>query len=76
MIKHRTLIGHRLANYCLTTNDLIMKIIRNLLLLSSILLISYSCEPEDLPDDSLDSPTNISAHGDQDDDVEDRKGNN
>jgi hypothetical protein len=53
-----------------------MKIIRNLLLLSSILLTSYSCEPEDLSDDPLDSSTNISAHGDQDDDVEDRKGNN
>lgn len=55
-----------------------MKTIKNLLSLSFLILITYSCEPEELPNENnqLNIPNNVSAHGDQDDDVEDRKGNN
>lgn len=55
-----------------------MKTIKNLLSLSFLVIITYSCEPEELPNENnqLNFPINELASGDKDDDVEDRKGNN
>lgn len=51
-----------------------MKTFKNLLSLTFLILIAYSCEPEELPEDKTLNPTNISADtGDQDDEEEDRK---
>lgn len=51
-----------------------MKTFKNLLSLTFLILIAYSCEPEELPENKTSNHTNISADsGDQDDEVEDRK---
>jgi len=51
-----------------------MKTFKNLLSLTFLILITYSCEPEKLPEDKALNPTNISADtGDDADEVEDRK---
>lgn len=53
-----------------------MKTFKNLLSLTFLILIAYSCEPEELPTEKnkLKTTNNISAHtGDKDDEVEDRK---
>jgi len=50
-----------------------MKNFKNLLILSIIALFTYSCEPEEMPQDE--AVDNISANGDYDDEVKDRKGN-
>lgn len=43
-----------------------MKTFKNLLILSIITLFTYSCEPEELPEDSIIAVDNISADtGDQ-----------
>tara|TARA_B100002049_G_C16018824_1_gene349302 strand:+ start:339 stop:500 length:162 start_codon:yes stop_codon:yes gene_type:complete len=52
-----------------------MKNFKNLLILSIIALFTYSCEPEEMPKDEVEAVDNVSAHGDNDDEVEDRKGN-
>lgn len=53
-----------------------MKIIKNLLCLSFLILITYSCEPDELPDINYMPIENVSADtGNQGDVEEDRKGN-
>lgn len=53
-----------------------MKTFKNLLILSIIALFTYSCEPEELPENTVMKTNNISAGtGDQGDEVIDRKGN-
>lgn len=53
-----------------------MKTFKNLLSLTFLILIAYSCEPEELPGTTTVKHENISAGtGDQDDEVIDRKGN-
>ncbi|MDR5591098.1 hypothetical protein [Christiangramia sp. SM2212] len=52
-----------------------MKTFKNLLILSIIILFSYSCEPEEMPQDEVTAVDNISATGDSKDEVKDRKGN-
>lgn len=48
-----------------------MKTLKNLLSLTFLILIAYSCEPEQLPDTKPSINKNISAAtGDQDDEVE------
>ena len=52
----------------------IMKTIKNSLMLIALVLTSYSCEPEKLPENTTVNPINISAdNGNTDDEVEDRK---
>ncbi|VVV00916.1 hypothetical protein [Mesonia oceanica] len=54
-----------------------MKTFKNLLSITFLILIAYSCEPEELPDSSVSDNQNITAStGDQDDEVIDRKDNN
>ncbi len=51
-----------------------MKTIKNSLMLIALVLTSYSCEPEKLPENTTVNPINISAdNGNTDDEVEDRK---
>lgn len=53
-----------------------MKNIKNLLSLTFLILIAYSCEPEALPDTTITKNKDILADtGDQADVREDRKGN-
>tara|TARA_R110002012_G_scaffold321439_1_gene549199 strand:+ start:1299 stop:1460 length:162 start_codon:yes stop_codon:yes gene_type:complete len=52
-----------------------MKNFKNLLILSIIALFTYSCEPEEMPQDEVQAVDNISANGESDDEVKDRKGN-
>lgn len=53
-----------------------MKIFKNFFPLLFLLLIAYSCEPEELPENTIENVENISANtGDQGQEVEDRKGN-
>lgn len=53
-----------------------MKTIKNLLSLSFLILITYSCEPDELPEINYMTIGNVSADtGNQGDVVEDRKGN-
>ncbi|MEP6260067.1 MAG: hypothetical protein ABJ092_00710 [Gillisia sp.] len=53
-----------------------MKTIKNLLSLSFLILLTYSCEPEESPINNSRDIDNISADtGDQGDVKEDRKGN-
>ncbi|WP_417888067.1 hypothetical protein [Zunongwangia sp.] len=54
-----------------------MKTFKNLLSLTFITLLAYSCEPEELPNNtSLQQDIITADTGDQDDEVVDRKGNN
>lgn len=55
-----------------------MKTIKILLSLSFLVIITYSCEPEEIPikNNQLNISINELAHGDKGDKVEDRKGNN
>lgn len=53
-----------------------MKTIKNLLSLSFLVLITYSCEPEELPEINNKTIDNVSADtGNQGDVEKDRKGN-
>ncbi len=52
-----------------------MKTFKNLLILSIIAMLTYSCEPEEMPQSEAQAVDNVSANGDSDDEVEDRKGN-
>ncbi|EIJ37110.1 MULTISPECIES: hypothetical protein [Flavobacteriaceae] len=53
-----------------------MKTFKNLLCVTFLILIAYSCEPEELPDNSISENQKITAStGDQDDEVVERKEN-
>ncbi|MEO2071148.1 MAG: hypothetical protein ABGW99_07375 [Zunongwangia sp.] len=51
-----------------------MKTLKNLMSVAFLILIAYSCEPEELPDTSVIENQKITAGtGDQDDEVVERK---
>jgi hypothetical protein len=52
-----------------------MKKLKFLLSLTLLVLTAYSCEPEELPPSEPDAVEDVSANGDTDDEVTDRKGN-
>ena len=65
----------RVCNYCLIKNHVLMKILKNSLSLTLLILAAYSCEPEELPIDESMSVEEITANGEHDGEVEDRRGN-